>query len=66
MPRKKPTKKELEKVLSSLIMEVSNLSERMLNIECVFDSYIEYKKEGNEFKKHLEKIIEKSRRKTKK
>ena len=47
-------------------MEVSNLSKRMLNIEFVFDSYIEYKKEGNKLKKHLEKIIEESRRETKK
>ena len=47
-------------------MEVSNLSKRMLNIEFVFDNYIEYKKEESKFKKHLEKIIEESRRETKK
>ena len=46
-------------------MEVSNLSKRMLNIEFVFDSYIEYKKEGNKFKKYVEKLIEESRRETK-
>ena len=47
-------------------MEASNLSKRMHNIEFIFDNYVEYKKEGDKFKKYVEKLIEKSRRETKK
>ena len=65
MARKKPTIKEMEKVVNSLIMETKSLLNRMVNIEFIFDRYVFYKKEDKKFKKYLEKKINESRRKTK-
>ena len=60
MSRKKPTVKEMQKVISSLIMEMQNLQKRMINIEFVFDNYVDYKKEHKKYKKYLEGVIDES------
>ena len=61
MSRKKPTIREIQKVVSSLIVEIQNLQKRMINIEFVFDNYFEYKKEHKKYKKYLEGVIDESK-----
>ena len=42
-------------------MEIQNLQKRMINIEFVFDNYVEYKKEHKKYKKYLEGVIDESK-----
>ena len=41
-------------------MEMQNLQKRMINIEFVFDNYVDYKKEHKKYKKYLEGVIDES------
>ena len=53
MKKKKPTIKEIEKVVNSLIINLENLAKRTYNIEFIIDNYHEWKGEKDEFKKYV-------------
>ena len=52
--KKKPTMKEVEKVVGSLINESQLLRLSLMKTQEVLSSYIEYKKDTDKFAKHLE------------
>ena len=54
MKKKKPTMKEMTKVVNNLIVNLENLAKRQYNIEFVQDNYLEWKKEKDEFKKYIQ------------
>ena len=58
-PKKKPTMREMESVVSQVISRQENLMQRNLNLEVVLSSYIEFKKDNEEFAKHLQEKTEK-------
>ena len=51
----------MEKVVGSLIAELRNLQERVLNIEWITDSYHEWKKDKDEFTKFVQNKLKKIR-----
>ncbi len=53
MKKKKPTIKQIEKVVNNLIINLENLMKRMYNIEFILDNYHEWKGEKDEFKKYV-------------
>ena len=60
MARKKPTMKEMQKVVSNLIVSLENLTKRVYNIEFIIDNYHEWKNEKDEFKQYVLDVVEKS------
>ena len=52
--KKKPTIKEMEKVVGSLIQESQMLRMSLLKTQEVLSNYIEHKKDTDNFKKYLE------------
>ena len=59
MTRKKPTKKEIETVISKLISHVQMLDEKLNALDSVFGLYLEWKKETDKFNKFVEKKVKK-------
>ena len=59
MKKKKPTIKEVLKVVESLINEVQILQRRQTNLEFINSSYYDWKKEKSKFQKHVNKKLEK-------
>ena len=59
MAKKKPTKQEIEKVISALIRHVHALDEKISAIDSLFGLYLEWKKDKNEFNKFVETKIKK-------
>ena len=55
---KKPGIKDVVRVVSSLIQDVQFVQERINELYGVIDMYIEFKKDDKEFKKHLDKQVE--------
>lgn len=61
--KKKPTMKEMEKVVGSLIVESQNLRAELMVTQQVLNNYIEFKDDVKEFTKHVE--VKKDGRKNK-
>ena len=59
MKKKKPTIKEIEKLINNLIINLENLAKRTYNIEFIIDNYHEWKGEKDEFKKYILERTEK-------
>ena len=59
MARKKPTIKEILKVVNNLIMEKQMLIQRLVNLEFLVDCYFEFKEEKGDVQKYVEERIEK-------
>ena len=59
MARKKPTIKEVVKVVNNLIMEKQMLIQRLINLEFLVDCYFEFKDEKGDVQKYVEQRIEK-------
>ena len=62
MAKKKPTMKEMTKVVSNLINEVKMMQASLLNLDFVIDSYFEWKEETGDFKKYVKKRVDKVRK----
>ena len=57
MAKKKPTLKEMEKVISLVINQIEILRQRLGKLEYITETYHEYKKEKEDFIKYLDKKI---------
>ena len=55
MKRKKPTSKEVQRVIESLIMQVLKLEETVLALSSGFVEYVEFKKDSKKFDNYLKK-----------
>jgi hypothetical protein len=55
---RKPTIKEMEKVINQAILMVENLRMRINNVEYITETYHEWKKEKEEFTKFLHEKTE--------
>jgi len=62
MARKKPTVKEMEKVVNLVINQVEHLKARMINLEIITDEYYSWKNEKEQFKEHLDKKLEEAKK----
>ena len=60
MVKKKPTKKEVEIVLSNVIRQVEFLSRKVYEITTTFGLYLEWKKDKNKFNKFISDEVEKA------
>ena len=54
--KRKPTIKEMEKVIGNLIMENRRSQIEILRTQQVLNDYIEYNKDSKKFTKYLEKL----------
>ena len=54
MTRKKPTKKEIETVISKLISHVQMLEEKFNALDSLFGLYLDWKNDTNKFNKFVE------------
>ena len=54
MTRKKPTKKEIETVISKLISHVQMLEEKLNALDSLFGLYLDWKNDTNKFNKFVE------------
>ena len=59
MAKKKPTKQEMETVISALITHVRTLDEKVNAIDSLFGLYLDWKKDNNKFNKFVESQISK-------
>ena len=59
MARKKPTMKEVVKVVGQIINQVEATKKRFLNLEHIVGEFITFSKKDDEFKEHLDKKMEK-------
>jgi hypothetical protein len=59
MAKKKPTKQEMETVISALIQHVNTLDEKVNAIDSLFGLYLDWKKEKDTFNKFVKTKIEK-------
>ena len=57
MAKKKPTKQEMETVISALITHVRTLDEKVNAIDSLFGLYLDWKKDENKFNKFVESKI---------
>ena len=55
MARKKPTIREVEATANEAMQRTEILKTRMINLEIVLNSYLEFKGEGKELEKFFEK-----------
>ena len=58
MSKKKPTKKDIETVLSNLIKDVSMLIKTINNLDIAMSEYINYKKDKAGFQEYIDKRLE--------
>jgi len=59
LTKRKPSKKEIESVISGLINHVRHLEEKLNALDSLFGLYLEWKKEKNTFNKFVGKKLEK-------
>ena len=59
MTRKKPTKKEIETVISKLISHVQMLEEKLNALDSLFGLYLDWKKDTDKFNKLVEGKVKK-------
>ena len=60
MAKKKPTAKEMEKVINLVIQQTEILIQRVNKLEFITETYHEYKNEKEDFIKYLNRKVEKS------
>ena len=58
MKKKKPTKKDIELVVSNLIKHVQIVEQKADAIDNIFGMYIKYKKDDKSFQKYVKKQID--------
>ena len=56
--KKKPTMKEVERVVSQLILQNQNLLKRISSLEFIVETYHEWKKDTKEFSEFLRNKVE--------
>ena len=61
--KKKPTMKEVEKVVGSLIMENQKLKQQVIITQQVLNNYVEFKKDTENFTKYVEDKNERGNKK---
>ena len=59
MTKRKPSKKEIESVISGLINHVRHLEEKLNALDSLFGLYLEWKKDKNTFNKFVGVKLEK-------
>ena len=59
MAKKKPTKKEVETVISNIINHLKFLGEKLGALDSLFGLYLEWKKEKDTFNKFVEETVKK-------
>ena len=64
MVRKKPTKKEIETVVSNLINHVKFLEQKLNAVDNLFGLYLEWRKEKDTFNKFVQDKVAKHNSKT--
>ena len=57
MTKKKPTKKELETVISNMINHLRFIEEKLNALDSLFGLYLEWKKDKDKFNKFVEKKV---------
>ena len=57
MKKKKPTKKDIEVVVSNLIRHLQIVEQKVDGIDNIFGMYIKYKKDDKSFQKYVKKQI---------
>ena len=55
MGKRKQSKNYLNDDVKEIIMAINNLNNRLVSVESVFSSYVEWMKHEKKFKKYLEK-----------
>ena len=55
--KKKPTKKDIEVVVSNLIKHLQVIEQRTDALDNIFGMYIKYKKDKKSFQKYVEKQV---------
>ena len=58
MKKKKPTKKDIEVVVSSLISHLQIIEQKVVALDNIFGTYIKYKKDEKGFQKYIKKQID--------
>ena len=58
MKKKKPTKKDIEVVVSNLIKHLQIVEQKAEAIDNIFGMYIKYKKDDKSFQKYVKKQID--------
>ena len=58
MKKKKPTKKDIEVVVSNLIKHLQIVEQKIVAIDNVFGMYIKYNKDGTGFQEYVKKQID--------
>ena len=58
MKKKKPTKKDIEVVVSNLIKHLQVIEQRTDALDNIFGMYIKYKKDEKGFQKYVKKQID--------
>ena len=58
MKKKKPTKKDIEVVVSNLIRHLQMVEQKVDGIDNIFGMYIKYKKDEKGFQKYVKKQID--------
>ena len=58
MVKKKPTKKDIETVISNLIGHVRFIEEKLNALDSLFGLYLDWKKDNNKFNKFVESKVE--------
>jgi hypothetical protein len=59
LTKKKPTKKELETVISNMINHIRFIEEKLNALDSLFGLYLQWKKEKDKFNKFVSKKLEK-------
>ena len=58
MKKKKPTKKDIEVVVSNLIKHLQVIEQKADALDNIFGMYIKYKKDDKSFQKYVKKQID--------
>ena len=64
MVKQKPTKKEIETVISTLISHVQMLEEKLGALDSLFGLYLNWKKDKDKFNKFVEDKVKKYQQET--
>tara|TARA_R100000742_G_C4271036_1_gene89856 strand:+ start:900 stop:1103 length:204 start_codon:yes stop_codon:yes gene_type:complete len=61
LSKKKPSKKEIETVISNMIVHLRALEERVVGLDNLLGMYLQYKKENNSFQEFVNKKLEEAK-----
>ena len=64
MVKQKPTKKEIETVISTLINHVQMLEEKLGALDTLFGLYLDWRKDKDKFNKFVEDKVKKYQKET--